>query len=455
MSRYDEDLPDAVAWADGLHLLPQHFQLEQSRTEGLVLAARQDLNAFHYGVTRFEADMEAAKTGLFTVLSIDAVMPDGTVIRRSVEQDEALRLDLSSALGELKVDTDYTLVLSVPARLTGMGNGEGRLATYQGPAVIDQIAGDVSERVVRARPRIALKLKGEVGTSEVTLDLIRFRLVDGQVRVLDYIPPTRAVTVASPIGRLVDSALGRMRAKARGVVETRTLSDSGPVAAMQLRLALAALVGPLLDLEVLLATGAAHPLDLYRSMARGLGPLTALVGAAVEDRLPVYDHDDPRGGFDTVIGRIDALLDRVQLAYRTLAFRRDGGGWELALDDQAFSELSRSRGEAGLLIGLFTPGTMETERVDRWMRDAIVSSAERIGDLQRARSLGLQRTGVDSDPETGILPPSGVLMYALHDWVDVLSASQSRILRIEGNAGDPARVATPTSIVIFIPTQGS
>ncbi|MFX6872966.1 type VI secretion system baseplate subunit TssK, partial [Acinetobacter baumannii] len=52
-------LPDPVLWHDGMLLLPQHFQQQALRQEGLIDYRMRRMHPFSYGIVQLAIDQSA------------------------------------------------------------------------------------------------------------------------------------------------------------------------------------------------------------------------------------------------------------------------------------------------------------------------------------------------------------------------------------------------------------
>src|SRR5215212_1940805 len=142
-------LPPAIDWSEGMLLLPEHFQAFASRQEQLIHYHASAASPFHWGVMQFAASV-TAKDGRFTVSALEAVMPDGLVVRR-LGRDPELSKELGGFRKQFQTQPVATIYLAVPERddyiaakeryqtynirLTGAGDGPRREdVTVQRPA---------------------------------------------------------------------------------------------------------------------------------------------------------------------------------------------------------------------------------------------------------------------------------------------------------------------------------
>src|SRR5207253_6153873 len=90
------EVPPAIHWHEGLLLVPQHFQSTALRTETLLHYHATAISPFHWGVTRLEIDRAQLLDGVFRVLDLEAVMPDGLLVSCAAGDDAELRLEIAA-----------------------------------------------------------------------------------------------------------------------------------------------------------------------------------------------------------------------------------------------------------------------------------------------------------------------------------------------------------------------
>src|SRR6266568_4617056 len=88
------EVPPAVQWHEGMLLAPQHFQLQTQRQETLLHYHSAAIAPFLWGVRHVEIDSVMLVDGVFRVLELEAVMPDGLVVAHSAGEVPDLTLDL-------------------------------------------------------------------------------------------------------------------------------------------------------------------------------------------------------------------------------------------------------------------------------------------------------------------------------------------------------------------------
>ena len=84
--RDSSKITEAIDWHEGMLLAPQHFQQLALRQEELLHYHAAALAPFHWGVLRRDIDTAALTEGLLRVGGLEAVLPDGLVVSRSLRR---------------------------------------------------------------------------------------------------------------------------------------------------------------------------------------------------------------------------------------------------------------------------------------------------------------------------------------------------------------------------------
>ena len=87
-------LPLHVNWSEGMLLCPQHFQQEAWRQDAAASYRLTVSHPFPWGVRQLKVDKELLAEGVYHVLELDALMPDGLVV------------SVSSGSPELKIEIE-------------------------------------------------------------------------------------------------------------------------------------------------------------------------------------------------------------------------------------------------------------------------------------------------------------------------------------------------------------
>ena len=435
--------PDPIQWYEGMLLTPQHFQQWWLRQDALLHYHTARLTPFPYGVTQVAIDQAMLVVGIFRVLTLEAVLPDGLVVVHPLDGDGDLQIDLQPYAAQLK-EGPVTVHVVVPAYKPGAAAGGdlGRYRSVEAPAVVDENTGDNEQTMPRLRPRLSLLVGNEVPQKYVAVPVARVVHSREAFRLADYMPPAVATAPDSLLAQDCRSIGKRLREKA-AFLAGRLRAPVGAIQAPMLvetRHAVQCLVAGLPGLEAMLGTSAVHPFDLHLALCGIAGEVAALGPGLVPPLFNAYDHRDILGSVRPVLEFIERMIDTVAETHMTVRFVGYDEGFRLTL-------LPAWLGGQGLLAGVRVALGQSEAEVDTWIQESVIASARHIGPLRMRRLRGAPRLRVERDDRLGVLPDRGMLLYQIATDPSLVEGDQP--LEIVG-PGPRSGVRRPTEIILYV-----
>lgn len=473
-------IPDVLHWYEGMLLMPEHFQQASRRQEALSGYLAGAATPYFWGVREIETEIVE---GVLRVLSLEAVMPDGLVVRYSAADpdDAPLQIDLALHKGALEARKRLAVHLVVTAwsdRAVALDGAEdGALARYRpvrgAPLEPDDIdpPGGAPGEAMRERPwlRPVLRLHVTDGplvappAKYVSLPIARVLQNAESTIVADrYEPPRNALRGAREIAECAQAVAGELRVKARFLNERlqreglpdRAATSAIPTIEMQLRqLArrfhalqsnvenLQSLVRTLPRLEALRQDPETHPHALHLALCDVAGDLAVLGGELSLPEIPRYQHADPLHGFDFLERHILLVLETLNQRYRIFAFERaTPGRFELAISPD---ELGR-RFVVGALRAKGTPASPVAE----WMNKAVIATRDQLADLKRRRVSGAAREQIERDDTLDLNAPAMTSLFRVDTGDEGIDPGDA-VLVVENNAAE-----APSAVLLYLPRGG-
>jgi len=299
-----------VAWKEGMFLRPQHLQRQDLYVEERLNALARSLDPFHWGVRSFEIDEEALSDNRLEVLSMDAVLPGGTVIRfpgnAAIESRE-----FNPEVEALEVYVGIRRISASDAN-TASSDSQTRDIRYRvrSENVPDLNRAGVEAPVDMLVPNLRIFLSGEELELESCewFQLARIRATGSVGRPFGleqgYAPPLLALQAWPPLLEEVGKITSQLAAKIRVVAGRTTTVSTADLPKMWMRYTLARMT-PVL--RHLLSTGASSPFAVYTALIEVAGALAAFAQQeAVE--LPTYRHDNLSGCYGELLAFIEVHL---------------------------------------------------------------------------------------------------------------------------------------------------
>lgn len=442
MPRSARELPDAIQWHEGMLLAPQHFQQQSVRGEELIAYHALTASPFHWGVRHLKIDPVQLVSGIFRVLELEAVLPDGLIVSHVQGDDTPLEVDLSEFQKEMG-RYGLPIYLAVPIRRLGGRATQGDLPRYQeaeGPPVADEETGDTELRIPRLKPRLSLIPTETLAAKFVGLPLARVAMQDEAFTVTNFVPPQLAVTRMSVIGEMCQTIATRLREKAVFLSERAQtpLGQTDKPMLQQTNTAIHGLVAGLPGFEAILKTDRSHPFPLYLALCQIVGHMTAVGGALVPPSLPAYNHDDPRSAFSTACEFVLQMLDRISESFTAIPFAEADGVFSLKIEADWCDD--------DLTIGVRARAEMSEADIIDWMESALIGSESVITPMRERRVLGAPRHRIDREQALDIVPTRGVVLFKIEvNFDDIVPGERLSIL-----SGDRGRREPPQEIVLYV-----
>lgn len=483
-------IPDMLHWYDGMLLLPEHFQAAHRRQEMVSAYLARTAAPYGWGVKSLKASIAGTK---LAVLELDAVMPDGLVIRYRVGKLDGGEHPLEVDLIDEKPLLEERKWLTVHVLATAWSNdrtvqdgpepgGSGRYLSVNGAKLErddpDAGKGDAAAEKMRERPWLRPILKLRVGDVSpegkfVALPIARIaRDNDSRIVFARYEPPRPAMAGANSLSDIVDkqhpvhfAQTHHLREVAEKVAtalrdKAQFLSDkvqrdrgvpgfraaAGPAIDTRLRQLiqqfqmhqhdienLRALVRPVPRLEGLIKDRNAHPFALYLALCGVVGDVAMLEGDLYLPEIPPYDHLDALASFDVLERHIGRMLDSLTQRFRIFPFvRTRPGRFELPFQPAGLGER--------LIIGARRAKEESVETIRSWITTADIATSGRMSELKPKRIRGQGRLPVGRVDALDLSPPPLTSLFEIDPSEDFIDREDG-LLVIENSApGAPAAI---------------
>ncbi|HUE91576.1 type VI secretion system baseplate subunit TssK [Pseudomonas sp.] len=435
-------IPDAICWHEGMHLLPQHFQLQSLRAE--TLASRQAAAAqpWYWGIDLLEVDEAALSSGKVRITGLDAILPDGLPVGFDAASRSPLELDVIEAIdASPQAMTTVYLAVAPLYRAGQLVPLSGRFLSAQGEPVPDLASGQFPEPINVWRPDLHLVCESNKADS-ICLPLLRIGKQAGGYARIAYVAPTSRVLPETPLGHKVAAVCARAREKCvflagrlRQAQQAGNAEDASEIGRL-----LAALWARLPEVEAALGSRVVAPATLHRLLAGMAGSLCTLNPLAGVPAFKPLVYEELLDGYSEVLDWLNTTLDLVRAGYRTLAFARDTRGFWIDLPE-------REEPWQRLVIGLRMPAGVGERAAGQWLESAIVASEAHIVTLARQRMHGMAQQPLSRSEQIAYSVSEDTRLFSLQgerEWFD--PSQRLRILVPGGGTG-----VEPWEVLLFVP----
>jgi type VI secretion system protein ImpJ len=307
-------------WAEGLFVSQHHFQTQdlyhEARLRDRVAAVRR----FDWGILDLEIDDRLLQAGQFRLQRLDAVCPDGMVVRcggpsedptpeaRSFEghfAPEAPHLDVLVALPSESASSANVAGPNEPA-----GHRRFLRATQN---VADFNTGGAVQEVEVAVPNLRILFGTERQEKFSTFPVVQLvRQSGGRVIVRDnFVPPVLRISAAPFLTSGLQRVLGAMTTRQRELASARKQRNVGNIEfhfADARRFWLLHTLNASMPLLSHLLDAKGHPEEVYIALAGLAGQLSTFAPDADPTTLPRFNYHELGEVFEHLFARVLSLL---------------------------------------------------------------------------------------------------------------------------------------------------
>lgn len=432
-------IPPAIQWHEGMLLMPQHFQQMAARGETLTAYQLGLATPYPWGVERLAIDRGRLVNGVLRIDQLEAVMPDGTIIHHPAAECGLLEIDLAPFADAAKQAPQRVhVVMPAPIETAAQGGAE-RYRSVESAPLADE-AGGSEIRVPQLLPNLALLVANAPAKRWVALPVADITYRDEKFELTEYVPPCTRLAPDSPLGSACLEVAKRTREKASFLAETARTNAPNAAGAMEVRWTVQSMLLGLPQLEALVYSGVAHPLQVYVALCGLTGQFTALGASAFPPVPAPYDHADLRALFERPLAFLNLSLDRVRPDFLAVPFDPTDAGFRLKLKDGWIKRR--------LTIGLKVPDGVSEAATAKWFMNSQIGASGRLDGLLERRVLGAPRRPVDPEERTHIQPGRGMLLFTIDTLPEFVAIGDFLEIANSGQKGDPAR---PAEMILYLP----
>lgn len=406
-------IPDAVLWHEGMLLSPQHFQQAEQRADGLRSYVAAAMQPHSWGVRRFRFDEAALIAGRLVITELEAILPDGLLVRHGDSQDEPrLELELQPLLADpvcRRICVHVTAAL--PSQLGARGGEQQRYRQISGGEVVDQNTGEGGITIARLVPILALQISsGPLVPPPPRFTALPLAVLesDGQrYQSIAFEPPRLRVSTGTLLFAEASAVATELARKATdwGARLSGALADGQSHSVMESLGTLRALVAGLPRLEALLKVEIANPFDVYLALCDVAGHLAVASGRVALPLFPAYTHADPLTAFRHVSGFILDAVSGLRTPNVSVSFERVRAGcFDLPLLDEHVVG-------GALFIGARVAANQDAAAVRHWFEQAVIGAVTRVDIMLTNAVIGAEREAIGRAAELDLVPPANVVLF--------------------------------------------
>jgi len=325
-----------IVWSEGMFLGPHHFQQRDRFLQSELHFIQAGIRPHGWGARFLEIDTEALTNSRFTLSSLEAVLPDGTLVRAPTADPLPPSRQFSEFFGaSLQVLPVY---LALPDVRTGVplcqlnGQDSQQTSRYLGENrdLPDLNRPGQETEVLVARQNLKILFGGENLEGYITLKVAEIERNNDGLPMLrpDYAAPSLTLRAASPTDGIVRSLLETMSSKSTALAAQTRQRDgtmieftSSDVGSFWLLHTINSYIPHLAHYQ---AHKDSHPLDLYLCLAQLAGSLCTFGVDRHPRDVAAYDHEKLGETFRSLEKTIRELLGSVMPSrYRGVVLKQE------------------------------------------------------------------------------------------------------------------------------------
>ncbi|MBI4893665.1 MAG: type VI secretion system baseplate subunit TssK [Acidobacteria bacterium] len=292
-----------VVWSEGMHLGPQHFQMQGRYFEGLLQSSLAALECAPVGLLELQIDPAPLLDGILSLHRASGLWPDSTPFLCPDADD----LPAPRLLDELVRPGEPSTIICLAAQDDRFQHSESLTP--------DLLTGDNPQPVVTARQRLCWARLEELGSRPGFPVLAVRRKAGGGFQIDEsFHGPCLRLSAAPALLRGLDRLVALLEDRARTAPHPRDLSPgANGYSAQGIGQAwfLHTVNSSLASLRRIRQNASAHPERLYRELARLAGALCTFGLDTHPSDLPLYDHGAPAAVFEALSRHIQEHLQLV------------------------------------------------------------------------------------------------------------------------------------------------
>jgi type VI secretion system protein ImpJ len=406
-------------WTEGLFLSQHHFQAQDRYHERLVRDRISAIRRFDWGVLELAVDERLLQAGQFRLQRLEAVWPDGIVVRCGGPSDASPpeARSFEAVFGPERTYLDVHV--GIPSESGSASNvaapGEStalRRFSRVPQSVSDFNTGGAIQDVEVAAPNLRVFFGTEQRDKMSTLPVAQLvRQPGGRVIVRDnYVPPVLRISAAPFVTNGLQRVLNSITSLQRELSGKRKQRNASSVefhhTDATLFWLLHTLNGAIPELTHLLETQSAHPEEVYVALTTLVGHLCTFAPDADPTTLPRFNYNELGETFETLFALAISLLKVAMVpAYAEIPLERRPDGSFVG----KIAEPRLLNHEFFVAVQSNQPESIMRERVPELLK---IAAWNQIQDALKGAGYGV-RCEVDFQPSSSLPIKPGVAFFRM------------------------------------------
>ncbi|SEG46187.1 type VI secretion system protein ImpJ [Bryocella elongata] len=304
-----------VVWSEGMHLTPQHFQLQSRYFEDLLWFLNGQLHNHPWGLLSFGLDTDLIRNGSAVLSFGSGIFPDGLIFDIPDSDLRPQPLNLHEIF--TPIDSDMILHIAVPQRVdqqmtTDLSDTKRTRFGVVEKVVRDETISTEEYRITLSRKNLLLLGASQIDKSLISIPIARV-VRDGKGGfAIDptFYPPLLRIGAVEDLLVRVQHMIEAIEAKILITRSGQKRTGSFEIGSSALDVAsywfLHSLCTAIPPLRNQLSARDGHPEELYLALSSLAGSLCTFALDADPSEIPAYDHLQ----LNAVFSRLERLIYR-------------------------------------------------------------------------------------------------------------------------------------------------
>lgn len=383
------NFPKSIQWYEGTLLSPHHFQQADVYYHNYINLLVRSSNYFSYGIIKLVFDSALLISGIYRVLALEAIMPDGSIIQYNAETSKyKYERDLQDII---KNKRSLRVYISVPVHKNGQSNFSGEIPRYITSKELncDENTGENELEIIKKSVTFYIHTDEELSPKFASIPVSEIAYSNTGVQRTNYIPPQLFVNQDGDLYKLCKVIVQIIKQKIGYIISKRNFLTNTEGLDEKLHL----LIVSVLPIEAILNSKGIKPFDLYSKLTNLAATLISLTHGDIIPEIAPYVHEELYTTFYSLQTTITQGIDKIIDTSSSVPFMIDEDVFFLKLSPSWITEK-----DDRIVIGIRKAPDANYDEFVHWVNGLQITSRPFIQDILQRRVLGANRK-IETDME--------------------------------------------------------
>jgi len=363
-----------IMWYEGMPLEPAVFQQNFLYTEHARQTILSQTTPNGWGIIDCTIDDTYLADGILKLKNLECILPDLTLIEFPDDIDADLSIDLKERTEDLKKGDLFLFLILPDNNLSYMSTtAKPRFQAKTIDNVQDFNLPDCQVSVTYLKHNYSLFLDKTPPIGYISIPLLKIRYNGIRFQFVDYIPPILKISCNKFLAEKLENLIKSSRDKLKFLM-TKDAENRNNF-----------LIANLANISFLLEQASKcdeHPYELFKKLIQSLHNAIVLFPGENMPNIAPYNQIDCGISILPLMKYISTALEEIKETYERILFARQDGMFAIMLPENIGQKIT---------VGITKPVDLDPESIVRWINNAIITSEDRLTEMQDRRIIGAQR----------------------------------------------------------------